>query len=151
MPPRLLTYAIEDYSFDRYKFIAFLKEIRASTGDETVYLFLDNARFHRGPEVRAAMNELGIVPVWNVAYRFQYNEAVEKYWALLKGRFRPLLLKKMLTTPRNRATPLADAVREVMLQTDPAPVVDFIRRGLNYLRTEADDIRVRRGDKPVHR
>ena len=67
---RLLAYAIEDYSFDRWKFIAFLKELRASTGDETLYLFLDNARFHGGPEVRTAMNELGIVPLWNVAYRF---------------------------------------------------------------------------------
>lgn len=72
--------------------MSFLKEVRASTGDETIYLFLDNAKFHCGPEVREVMNDLAIVPIWNVAYHFEFNEAVEKYWALLKGKFRPLLL-----------------------------------------------------------
>ena len=92
----LLAYVVEDHSIDKFKFIDFLHELRASTGDETIYLFLDNAKFHCGPEVKKAMNELAIVPVWNVPYRFEFNEAIEKYWALLKSKFRPMLLKKML-------------------------------------------------------
>ena len=133
-----MAYTIEDYSFDRYRWIDFLKELRACTGDETIYLFMDGARYHTGGEVRTAMNELGIVPVLNVAYHFEYNEAVEKYWALLKSKFRPLLLQKMLKTPRNQETPLADAVREVILTTDTSPIPKYIRRGLNNLRYAAD-------------
>ena len=120
---KLLTYIVEDYSIDKWKFIGFLKELRASTGDETIYLFLDNAKFHHGQEVKKEMDDLAIVPVWNVPYHFQYNEAIEKYWALLKSKFRPLLLSKMLKTPRNKETPLADAVKQVILNTDPSPVI----------------------------
>ena len=115
-----------------------------------MYLFLDNARFHVGPEVKKEMSDLGIVPIWNVPYHFQYNEACEKYWALLKSKFRPLLLKKMLKTPRKHETPLADAVREVILKTDTSPVKDFIRRGLNFLMNESDDIREANGEKRLH-
>ena len=84
---------------------------------------MDNAKFHRGPEVKKEMDNLAIVPVWNVPYHFQYNEAIEKYWALLKSKFRPLLLSKMLKTPRDKETPLADAVKQVILNTDATPVV----------------------------
>ena len=81
------------------------------------------------------------MPVWNVPYHFQFNEAIEKYWALLKSKFRPLLLKKMLKTPRNKDTPLADTVREVILTTDAKLVKEFVRRGLNFLRQSAEEIK----------
>ena len=77
---KVLTYQIEDYSFDEEKFNSFLKEIRASVGnDEKVYLFLDNSGVHRCCTDR--MEELNIEPVWNVPYKYQYNEGCEKYWA----------------------------------------------------------------------
>ena len=146
----LLAYDIVDYSYDRYRWIDFLKQLRASTGEETIYLFLDNARYHCGEEARDAMNDLGIVPVWNVAYHFDFNEGIEKVWALLKQKFRPLLLSKMLKVPKNKETPLADAVREVFLTTDLSPIPKFIRRGLTFLRSRADEIRVARGEQPHH-
>ena len=96
------------------------------------------------------MNELGIVPVLNVAYHFEFNEGIEKFWALLKQKFRPLLLKKMLKVPKKDETPLADAVKEVFLTTDMSPIPKFIRRGLSFLRSRADEIRVSRGEPPVH-
>ena len=96
------------------------------------------------------MNELEIVPILNVAYHFEFNEGIEKFWALLKQKFRPLLLKKMLKTPKNKETPLADAVKEVFLSTDMSPIPKFIRRGLSFLRSRADEIRVARGEPPVH-
>jgi hypothetical protein len=97
------------------------------------------------------MNELGIVPILNVAYHFEFNEGIEKFWALLKQKFRPLLLQKMLKVPKKDETPLADAVREIFLTTDASPIPKFIRRGLNFLRWRADEIRVARGDETVHR
>ena len=92
------------------------------------------------------MNELAIVPVWNVPYHFIFNEAIEKYWALLKSKFRPLLLAKMLKTPRNKETPLADAVKEVIVQTSTKPIPEFVRRGLGFLRERANEIREARGE-----
>ena len=91
------------------------------------------------------MNELAIVPVWNVPYHFQFNEAIEKYWALLKSKFRPLLLAKMLKTPRSKETPLANAVKEVIVQTSTDPIPEFVRRGLGFLRERANEIREARG------
>ena len=67
---KLLTYIIEDYSVDKWKFIEFLKELRASTGDESVYLFLDNSSVHHAREVKPVMDDLAIVPIWNVPYHF---------------------------------------------------------------------------------
>jgi hypothetical protein len=57
----------------------------------------------------------------------------------------------MLKVPKNKETPLADAVREVFLTTDMSPIPKFIRRGLNFLRQRADEIREARGDEPLHR
>ena len=56
----------------------------------------------------------------------------------------------MLKTPRRKETPLADAVKEVILKTDPSPVKDFIRRGLNFLKKDADDIREANGEKRIN-
>ena len=76
----VLTYMIEDYSFDEVKFKSFLREVRASVGNEDkIYLFLDNSGVHRS--CTEAMDELDIEPVWNVPYRFEFNAACERYWA----------------------------------------------------------------------
>ena len=65
----ILTYQIEDYSFNEEKFEYFLKEIRAATGGEDkLYLFLDNSGVHRC--CTDAMVALNIEPVWNVPYCF---------------------------------------------------------------------------------
>ena len=48
-----------------------LESIRdAAPGDETVYLFMDNAGYHKTNEVKKKMVELNIIPIWNVAYKF---------------------------------------------------------------------------------
>ena len=71
---------IEDYSFDEEKFKSFLKEVRASSdSDDRLYLFLDNSGVHRS--CIDYMEELNIEAVWNIAYRWEYNEGIEKYWA----------------------------------------------------------------------
>ena len=79
----LLYYQIEDYSFDEDKFESFLKQVRASVGnDDKVYLFLDNSGVHRC--CTNAMKKLNIEPVWNVPYKYIYNKACESFWAQLK-------------------------------------------------------------------
>ena len=114
-------------------------------------MFMDGAKYHvEKANVGVVLVELGIVPVWNVAYHFDYNEAVEKFWAMAKNKFRKLLLQKMLKTPNKGETPLKDAVKEVMLTTDRAPIKEFIRRGLSFLRHDSDNIREARGLERLH-
>ena len=72
-----------------------LKDIRGSVGNERIYLFLDNASFHKVFN-EEEVKKLNIEPIFNVPYHFQFNDAVEKYWSYLKSRYKPILLKKML-------------------------------------------------------
>ena len=76
------------------------------------------------------MKELNIEPVWNVPYHCSFNDAVEKYWALLKQRFRRILLQKMLLTPNSKETPLKDALHEAFVNTPEEPVIKFVHMGL---------------------
>ncbi len=52
----------------------------AAKDEETIYLFLDNASYHKNTDVRETMAELNIEPIFNVAYSFKYNP-VERLWA----------------------------------------------------------------------
>ena len=140
----LLTFAIEDYSFDEAKFSSFLEQVRDACGDGPVWLFLDNASVHRCS--RKKMAELDITPVWNVPYSPEYNAGVERYWAQLKAHFRPLLLSKMLKEPGPRAkdTPLRDAVRQTIRDVPTTSIPAFIVRALESLSTDAAAIRLER-------
>ena len=92
------------------------------------------------------MEELNIEPVWNVPYHCQFNDAVEKYWALLKQRFRRILLQKMLLTPDSRETPMLDALLEAFRVTPEEPVIKFVEMGIEALRREAKQIRQEKRD-----
>jgi hypothetical protein len=143
----LLTFTQQDYSIDREAFQDFLKDIRGAVGNEKIYLFLDNCKVHHAKVVTPLWEELDIEPVWNVAYSPQYNAAVERYWALLKASFRPLLLKRMLAFPGPRAkdTPLKDALREAMNVTYQAALLSipkFVAGGLEELAVDAQEMRL---------
>jgi hypothetical protein len=88
--------------------------------------------------VKPKWEELNIVPVWNVPYRYQFNEACEKYWAQLKRKFRELLLMKMLKEPKKKDTPLRDAVLEAIAGTTRESIPKFVKKGLRYLKEEAE-------------
>ena len=77
--------------------------------DDKIYLFLDNSGVHRC--CIDVMDTLNIEPVWNVPYRYEFNEACEKYWAQLKQKWRPLLLKRMLEPHSNKDMLLAETVK----------------------------------------
>ena len=78
----LVNIEVTDYSFTREKFESFLRDLRAQVdGEETIYLFLDNSKVHPAYD---EMKKLNIIPVWNTPYRFEFNAAVERFWAQIK-------------------------------------------------------------------
>ena len=89
-----------------------LDAIRDAVKDEKViYLFLDNARYHRSIDVKDRMDDLNIEPIYNVAYSYTFNP-VERLWAYWKHYFRAILLEKMLKCPDAKSSPLKDALLE---------------------------------------
>ncbi len=138
---KLLTFSTCEYSFNKDTFAEFLADVRSACGEEPIYLFLDNASFHKSPELKPVFDTLKIKPVWNVAYSPEFNSAIELYWAQLKAYFRPLLLQKMLAGPRARDTPLRDAVYQTIREVPQSSIPLFIARGLSCLRERVESIR----------
>ena len=131
----LLTYEVEDYSFNSAKFINFIEGLRGANavGDEKLYVFLDNCRVHHSNATKPNWERLNLEPVWNVAYSPYYNAAIKLYWAQLKAHFRPLLLQKMLAGLRARDTPLRDAVLEWIHNVPTTSIPKFVDHGLRVL------------------
>ena len=112
--------------------------MRASVGnDDKVYLFLDNSGVHRC--CTEEMDRLNIEPVWNVPYKYQFNEACEKYWAQLKQSWRPLLLKRMLEEHSNKDMLLAETVKETILHASHESIPKYIESGIRQLNEHADE------------
>jgi len=88
-----------------------LDNISGAVKDEKIYLFMDNAGFHKNELVRNHMKKLNIEPVFNVGYRFEFNPC-ERLWSQYKSFYRKLLLRKMLDDPGYKGTPLKDALFE---------------------------------------
>ena len=97
----------KEYSFTIESFKEMLAEMRGAMNDDSViYLFLDKAGYHRNrDEIIPEMKKLNIIPVFNVAYRFEFN-AIERLWALYKRNYRAILLDKMLKNPAPKDNPL---------------------------------------------
>ena len=57
-----------------------LDNIAGAVKDEKIYLFMDNAGYHKNELVVAHMKKLNIVPIYNVSYRFEFNP-IERAWA----------------------------------------------------------------------
>ena len=94
-----------------------LESIRdAAKDDKPIYLFLDNATFHKSQEVKDKMKELKIIPVWNVAYKFKYNPC-ERLFSQYKQVYRKILLQKMLENPDPKSNPLKQSLNETFLMT----------------------------------
>ena len=83
--------------------------IGANKDNQTIYLFMDNAGYHRNEELVKYMKENNIIPVYNVSYHFMFNP-IERLWAQYKNHFRRVLLEKMLDYPEAKSTPLKDAL-----------------------------------------
>ena len=86
-----------------------LDNIAGAMNNEKVYLFMDNALYHKHEKVVAHMKKLNIQPVFNVSYRFEFNP-IERAWAQIKNHYRKVLLQKMLQFPEAKSTPLKDAL-----------------------------------------
>ena len=102
---------------------------------------MDNANWHRNPEVKQEMRKLNIEPISNVVYRFEYNPC-ERLWGQYKQHFRAVLLDKMLKGPGSRDTPLKDAMLETFNMTDVSESIPrFIKKALGMIRRDANEIR----------
>jgi hypothetical protein len=88
--------------------------------------------------VKPKWEELNIVPIWNVPYRYQFNEACEKYWAQLKQKFRSLLLMKMIREPKKKDMPLRESVLESIAGPSRESIPKFVKKGLASLKQEAE-------------
>ena len=55
------------------------------------------------------MASLNIEPLYNVAYRFEFNP-LERLWGLYKQVYRAHLLDRMLECPGKKDTPLKDSL-----------------------------------------
>ena len=139
---KLLAYMVTDYSFDEPKFMEFLAELRASHPEGKLVLFFDGALYHTMENSLKKMVELDMTYIKNVAYKWMYNEGIEKYWAYVKQNFRKKLLKKMANEdPRYHDRPLKSSVMEAMLETPTDFIPQYIRRGLDFLKADADRVR----------
>ena len=77
------------------KFIEWLRELRAHSGDDKVALFMDNLGSHRADDSKEAMRELGFRWIYNVAYSPEYNP-IELTFSQLKKNFRTLRAQKLV-------------------------------------------------------
>ena len=101
---------MEEHSYDHDKFEHFLEEVRSATGDERLYMFIDNCGVHHSHFVTKKFRDLNIMPIWNLPYSPEYNAAIEMYWGQLKAKYRPILLQKMLTVPRAKDKPMLESI-----------------------------------------
>ena len=119
-----------------------LADIRGAVkDDDVIYLFLDNASYHKNIEVKEEMQKLNIEPILNVAYHFKYNPC-ERLWGQYKQHYRAILLAKMLEGPGTRETPLKDALFETFTMTDVSESIPrYIKKARGMLRRDANEIR----------
>ena len=119
------------------------ENISDSVKEERIYLFLDNASFHKNEEVRKHMKDLNIEPIYNVAYRFEFNP-IERLWGQYKQHYRKLLLEKMLAGALPNEQPLKDALHQTFnekFNEVKLSIPKFIKKSLGMIRREANEIR----------
>ena len=100
--------------FIRETYMEMLESIRdAANDDRTIYLMRDRCWIHYGLEdVDIKMQELNIVPIMNVSYRFEFNPC-ERLFAMWKQKYRLVLLEKMLKDLEPKDQPMKEAMSEV--------------------------------------
>ena len=120
-----------------------LESIRGAANDnKTIYLMRDNAKIHYGEDdVDIKMEELNIVPIKNVAYRFEFNPC-ERLFAQWKSKYRLVLLDKMLKDPAPKDEPMKKAMDEVFYMLETSKLIPkIIKKAQRLLRREANEIR----------
>ena len=128
-----------------------LDNIAGAVNNEKVYLFMDNAVYHKNDKVKVKMKEHNIEPVFNVGYRFEYN-ACERLWSMYKTHFRKVLLRKMLDDPDPKSLPMKEALHETLCAKAAdvnVSIPKFIKKALGMLRRDANEIRKQNGEEEL--
>ena len=55
-------------SVDTDKFIRYLEMVREANGNKKITLFMDNLGVHKTKRTKKRMEELGIIPIYNIYY-----------------------------------------------------------------------------------
>ncbi len=87
----LVAHAIHADSIDSEKFVAFLHDLRLHMSCGKFGLFLDNLSVHKTKRVKHVLEELQIIPIFNVPYSPDFN-GIESYFSLVKAEYKTLLL-----------------------------------------------------------
>ena len=76
-------YMIFKKSVTTDRFLQYLELVRRENGVQKVALFLDNLSVHRSKKARAKMEELGILPIFNIVYQCEL-QPIELVFSKLK-------------------------------------------------------------------
>ena len=116
----LYAWDMQPYSFRQDSYVEFLKKLKLKwRSKETMHLFQDNCSAHTSKHAKNYYKHANIRPIWNIPYKPEYNQSVERVWASVKAKFRPKLLKMMLEPSSiSGVGPLEAAVRESMEEFD---------------------------------
>ena len=121
-------WATRDYSFNAEAYLDFLRQCkRRWRRREPMIVFQDCSKVHTSKIAKAGYQELGVKAIWNVAYKPEYNCGIERMWAQMKAKFRPVLLGFMLNV-KAKDMPLERAVEHVMSNFDQSSLPSFIAR-----------------------
>lgn len=71
------------------KFIDWLEDLRAKYPDRLMACFLDNLQVHKAKRTREKLDELGIVPIYNLPYSPEYNP-IELIFSIVKNKYKRL-------------------------------------------------------------
>ena len=90
----LVAWHICDRSINSDTFIEFLQKVTSVKAAKDSVIFMDNCRVHHSKKVNQHLADIGLRAIFNVPYSPQFNP-IEKYWAMLKYRFKMLKLRAL--------------------------------------------------------
>jgi hypothetical protein len=77
------------------EFKQFIEQLQAKHPEQKLAVFMDNLQVHKTAAMMQLYKDLDILPIFNVAYSPQFN-GIETYFSLLKGKYKQLLLKRII-------------------------------------------------------
>ena len=116
-------------STNQQLFIKFLRQLRGKLANERVAVFMDNLRVHATKLVRATMDELDFVPVYNVRYMPDYNP-IETVFATVKRDFKQQRLNRLVNGLSFSPNVL---IRRAFRQVKPTNIDACIRASLRLI------------------
>lgn len=129
----LESYLITPRSITADSFIQFLKQLSDKQEKQPFALFMDNLSVHKTKKVMKVYEELNIFPIFNIPYSPDYN-GIESYFALVKGKYKKLLLSRLIKEETINAVQL---IKDSILFIEDSKVINCVRNGLKCINVQA--------------